>query len=72
MQSCKLFGTSRLAGGFLFIQKGGEMALPPFLWECVAAFFRRKRAYCLFRSLSHWMMPKNTHTPQTIFRKKDR
>ena len=21
MQSCKLFGTSRLAGGFLFIQK---------------------------------------------------
>ena len=22
MQSCKLFGTSRLAGGFLFIQKG--------------------------------------------------
>lgn len=24
MQSCKLFGTSRLAGGFLFIQKTGR------------------------------------------------
>ena len=24
MQSCKLFGTSRLAGGFLFIQKTGQ------------------------------------------------
>ena len=54
------------------LQKGGIWLSPPFLWECVAAFFRRKRAYCLFRSLSHWMMPKNTHTPQTIFRKKDR
>ena len=26
MQSCKLFGTSRLAGGFLFIQKRAEVS----------------------------------------------
>lgn len=29
MQSCKLFGTSRLAGGFLFIQKGRSDSLRP-------------------------------------------
>ena len=29
MQSYKLFGTSRLAGGFLFIQKRREPKFPP-------------------------------------------
>lgn len=33
MQSCKLFGTSRLAGGFLFIQKKGSLERLPFLWK---------------------------------------
>ena len=28
MQSCKLFGTSRLAGGFLFIQEKRKLPLP--------------------------------------------
>ena len=38
MQSCKLFGTSRLAGGFLFIQKGSYG-----FRNCLILFWYRER-----------------------------
>ena len=41
MQSCKLFGTSRLAGGFLFIQKKGGPASPPFSYLVSRRYFMR-------------------------------
>lgn len=44
--------------------KGGDGL--PFLWECVAAFFRREAGLLLFQILSHWMMPKNTHAADDI------
>ena len=33
MQSCKLFGTSRLAGGFLFYTKKGSLERIPLFYE---------------------------------------
>ena len=42
MQSCKLFGTSRLAGGFLFIQKNRLLVQAAF---CLIHVNRQKLSY---------------------------
>ena len=50
MQSCKLFGTSRLAGGFLFIQK--KEPLGSLLYHLPEKFFFIYFKYFLFYELN--------------------
>lgn len=49
MQSCKLFGTSRLAGGFLFIQKNADFPFGKPTLEAYPAPIRlREKFYYIF------------------------